>query len=59
METAKGSQAFKFDHYSVSITIFNESKLEITVIDPIEKVEFHEGLLMLQKIGTTTLIKAL
>lgn len=41
------------------ITPFSEKKLEITVVDPFEKIEFHEKLLTLTNIGTTTLMKAL
>lgn len=41
------------------ITPYSEKKLQITVVDPFEKVEFHEKLLTLTNIGTTTLMKAL
>lgn len=59
MESVKGSQQYKFDHFDVFITVFSENKLEITVLDPFEKLEFHEKLLALQNIGTATLLKAL
>lgn len=47
MESAKGSQQFKFEHYDVTITVFTDKKLEIAVIDPFEKMEFREKLLTL------------
>lgn len=59
MESAKGSNQYKFEGYDVMVTAFSEKKLAITVVDPFEKAEFTEKLLTLTNIGTTTLMKAL
>ena len=38
METAKGSNFYKFDRFDVTITAYSDKKLAITVTDPIEKM---------------------
>lgn len=42
METGKASTQYRYDKFNVTIAPINETKLQITVVDPIDRMEFSD-----------------
>ena len=59
MQSVKGTFQYKFDRFDVTLNPFSDKKLDLSVLDPVTKMEFHDKMLTLTNIGTATLMKAL
>ena len=49
---------FKYDRYSIETKVISQKRLSITILDPIERVEYHADGIDLENIVVETLLQA-